>query len=89
MNPMATKPFTVLNPYLSIPGLAKTLRPSCVAISLSYAINPLHIFQEQAPPPHPAFWNAIEREPRRWRGFSLKSLKLPLKRLGVWDYLFG
>jgi len=67
MNPMTTKPFTILNP---IPGSTKTLRPSYIAIPLSYAIVPLHLFQAQAPPPHstasphppdPTFWNVVER----------------------------
>ena len=70
MNSTATKPFTILNPYLSIPGSTKTLRPSYVAIPLSYAIVPIHLLQTQAPPPHLAasphqsdlaFWNVIER----------------------------
>ena len=70
MNPTTTKPFTILNPYLSIPGSAKTLQPSYIAIPLSYAIVPLHILQAQAPPPHstvsphppnPTFWNVVER----------------------------
>ena len=70
MNPTATKPFTILNPHLSIPGLSKTLRPSYVAIPLSYAIVPLQTLQAQAPPPHPTtpphssdltFWNVVER----------------------------
>jgi len=68
MNPTTTKPFTILSPYLSIPSLTKTLRPSYVAIPLSYAIVPLHMLQ--APPPHstvwpqpldPTFWNVVER----------------------------
>ena len=64
MNPTATKPFTIFNPYLSIPGSTKTLRPRYVAIPLSYAIFPLYTLQSQAPPPHPldpTFWNVIER----------------------------
>jgi len=70
MNPTATKPFTILNPYLSIPESIKTLRPSYVVIPLSYAIIPLHILQAQAPAPHPiisphpqdpTFWNVVER----------------------------
>jgi len=64
MDPTATNPFTILGPYLSIPGLTKTLQSSYVAIPLSYAIVPLHILQAQAPPPHspdPTFWNAVER----------------------------
>ena len=74
MNPTATKPLTILNPYLSIPGSTKTLRPSYVAIPLSYVIIPLHIIQAQTPPPHPTtsphppdstFWNVVEQAVER------------------------
>ena len=69
MNPTTTKPFTILDPYLSHYNSIKTLRPSYVAVPL-YAIVPLHILQVQTPPPqsipspHPtesAFWNVVER----------------------------
>jgi len=70
MNPTAMNPFTILGPYLLIPGPTKTLRSSYVVIPLSYAIVPLHILQAQAPPPYsiasphppdPTFWNVVER----------------------------
>jgi len=69
MNPTTTKPFTILDPYLSPYASIKTLRPSYVAVPL-YTIVPLHILQVQAPPPYsapsphlpdPAFWNVLER----------------------------
>ncbi|KAF9644646.1 hypothetical protein BDM02DRAFT_3121550 [Thelephora ganbajun] len=69
MNHTTTKPFTISNPFLSIPGSIKTLRPSYVAIPL-YTIIPLHTLQTQVSPPQSipsprpldsAFWDVVER----------------------------
>ena len=69
MNPTTTKPFTILNSYMSILGSTKILRPSYVAIPL-YTITSLPILQVQVPPPqsipspHPwdsVFWDVVQR----------------------------
>jgi hypothetical protein len=69
MNSTNTKPFTILNPHLPIPGSTKTLRLSYVAIPL-YTIIHTPTLQAQVPPPHPipprhgpdsAFWDVVER----------------------------
>lgn len=70
MNPTTTNPFATFNPFQSIPGSTKNLRPLYVAIP-PYTIIPCYALQAQAIPPqwtppfNSAFWDVVGRTVER------------------------